>query len=322
VQSPGRPDSLRGQQRLDVGQALLGQPGRLGGHHHEHALPGQAKQLGGLPERVPVGRPPGEQGLHQRRAFPGPGEQQLRRGLPVGDGELLGVLADQPPHAGGGVDERLGGGLVASAGLLDDRLPQLGEADPVGVQDVGQRRALLGPAAAGLAGRRQVGGPVGGELGDHRLEVAGHRVSQVLEAHHLPVTVELDLGQQPLDDPVDQHGKPGPDRPGDLGDLGGQDDALDPVLLDPAVRSLAGAVIGVGISAWYTAGDHANPKTTCRSWTPAWPTWRRACRCDRPSGAGRLPRSAGLVPARPRPAGWHCRSCWAGGRTSRAGATR
>ena len=28
---------------------------------------------------------------------------------------------------------------------------------------------------------------------------------------------------------------------------------------DPAVRTLAGAVIGVGISAWYTAGDHANP---------------------------------------------------------------
>jgi hypothetical protein len=23
---------------------------------------------------------------------------------------------------------------------------------------------------------------------------------------------------------------------------------------------VAGAVIGVGISAWYTAGDHANPK--------------------------------------------------------------
>jgi hypothetical protein len=105
--------------------------------------------------------------------------------------------------------------------------PQLGEADPVGVQDVGQRRALLGPAAAGLAGRRPVGGPVGGELGDHRLEVAGDRVSQVLEAHHLPVTVELNLGQQPLDDPVDQLGKPGPDRPGDLGDLGGQDDARD-----------------------------------------------------------------------------------------------
>jgi AcrR family transcriptional regulator len=29
---------------------------------------------------------------------------------------------------------------------------------------------------------------------------------------------------------------------------------------DPAVRTLAGAVIGVGISAWYTAGDHATPK--------------------------------------------------------------
>jgi AcrR family transcriptional regulator len=28
---------------------------------------------------------------------------------------------------------------------------------------------------------------------------------------------------------------------------------------DPAVRTLAGAVIGVGISAWSTAGDHANP---------------------------------------------------------------
>ena len=29
---------------------------------------------------------------------------------------------------------------------------------------------------------------------------------------------------------------------------------------DPAVRTLAGAVIGVGISAWYTAGHHASPK--------------------------------------------------------------
>jgi AcrR family transcriptional regulator len=29
---------------------------------------------------------------------------------------------------------------------------------------------------------------------------------------------------------------------------------------DPAVRTVAGAVIGVGISAWYTAGDHASPK--------------------------------------------------------------
>ena len=29
---------------------------------------------------------------------------------------------------------------------------------------------------------------------------------------------------------------------------------------DPAVRTLAGAVIGVGISAWSTAGDHASPK--------------------------------------------------------------
>ena len=29
---------------------------------------------------------------------------------------------------------------------------------------------------------------------------------------------------------------------------------------DPAVLTVAGAVIGVGISAWYTAGDHASPK--------------------------------------------------------------
>ena len=29
---------------------------------------------------------------------------------------------------------------------------------------------------------------------------------------------------------------------------------------DPAVRTLARAVIGVGISAWYTAGHHASPK--------------------------------------------------------------
>ena len=29
---------------------------------------------------------------------------------------------------------------------------------------------------------------------------------------------------------------------------------------DPAVRTVAGAVIGLGISAWYTAGDHASLK--------------------------------------------------------------
>jgi AcrR family transcriptional regulator len=29
---------------------------------------------------------------------------------------------------------------------------------------------------------------------------------------------------------------------------------------DPAVRAVAGAVVGVGISAWYTAGDHASPR--------------------------------------------------------------
>jgi hypothetical protein len=29
---------------------------------------------------------------------------------------------------------------------------------------------------------------------------------------------------------------------------------------DPAVRTLTGAVIGVGISAWYTAGDHATAR--------------------------------------------------------------
>jgi AcrR family transcriptional regulator len=29
---------------------------------------------------------------------------------------------------------------------------------------------------------------------------------------------------------------------------------------DPAVRTVAGAVVGVGISAWYTAGDHASPR--------------------------------------------------------------
>jgi MftR C-terminal domain len=28
---------------------------------------------------------------------------------------------------------------------------------------------------------------------------------------------------------------------------------------DPEVRTVAGAIIGVAISAWYTAGDRANP---------------------------------------------------------------
>jgi NADP oxidoreductase coenzyme F420-dependent len=89
-----------------------------------------------------------------------------------------------------------------------------------------------------------------------------------------------------------------------------------------AVRSLAGAVIGVASAPGTPPATTPTPRTTCRSWTPAWPTWRRAYRCDRPSGAGRLLRSAGLVPATPRPGGWYCRSCRAGGGTSRAGTTR
>jgi hypothetical protein len=224
VEPPGRAHAPRGQQRLDVRQALLGQPGGLGGDHHEHPLPGQPQQLGGLPQRVPVGNPPGEQGLHQRGALLGPGQQQLGRGLPVGHGELLGVLADQPPHVARGVDERVGRRTHAPPTLLHDRLPELGEADPVGVQDVGQRRALLGPTAAGGAGRGQVRWRAGGELGDHRLQVAADGVAQVLDADDLPVTVELDLGQDALDDPVDQLWKPCPDRLGGLGDLRGQDD--------------------------------------------------------------------------------------------------
>jgi len=74
-----------------------------------------------------------------------------------------------------------------------------------------QRRALLGPAAAGRARRRQVGRLIRGELGDHRLQVAGDGVAEVLDAHDLPITVELDFGQKALDDPVGQLGKPCPD---------------------------------------------------------------------------------------------------------------
>ena len=122
----------------------------------------------------------------------------------VGHGELLGVLANQPPHAAGRVDQRVGRRPHAPPALLDDRLPELGEADPVGVQDVRQGRALLGAAAAGHARRRQVGRLIRGELRDHRLQVAGDGVPEVLEAHHLPITVELNLGQDAPHDSVDQ----------------------------------------------------------------------------------------------------------------------
>jgi hypothetical protein len=223
VQPPGRPDPTGGQERLDVRQPLLGQPWRLGGHHDEDPLPGQPEELGGLPERVPVGNAAGEQRLHQGGAFPRSGEQQLRRGLPVGDRELLGVLADEPPHPAGRVHDHLRRRLCAPS-LVDDGFPQLGEADPVGVKDVRQRGALLGPAATGGARRGQVGRPVGGELADHRLEVAGDRAPEVVDADDVAVAVELDLRQDALHDPVDQLGKPRPDRPRDLGDLGREDD--------------------------------------------------------------------------------------------------
>jgi hypothetical protein len=152
------------------------------------------------------------------------GQQQLRRGLPVGHRELLGVLADQPPHPTGGIDERLGRRLGVPR-LLDDRLPQLGEAEPVGVQDVRQRCALLGAAATGRARRGHVGRTVAGELGDHRLQVAPNRASKILEADDVTVAVELDLGQDALDDPVDEVGKSSGDQPRDLGDLRGEDHA-------------------------------------------------------------------------------------------------
>jgi hypothetical protein len=164
VQVPGRADPPPGQERLGVRQPFLGEPGRLDGHHDEDSFPGQPEQLGRLPQGVPVGDAPGEHRLHQGRALPGTGEQQLRRGLPVGHRELLGVLADEPPHAAGGVDEGVGRRPRAPPALLHDRLPELGEADPVGVEDVGQGRALLGAAAAGGARRRQVGRLVGGQL--------------------------------------------------------------------------------------------------------------------------------------------------------------
>jgi hypothetical protein len=71
------------------------------------------------------------------------------------------------------------------------------------VQDVRQRRALLGAAPAGRARRRQVGRPIRGELADHRLQVAADRRSELLGADDLLVAVEQDLRQDALDDPVD-----------------------------------------------------------------------------------------------------------------------
>jgi hypothetical protein len=93
------------------------------------------------------------------------------------------------------------------------------------MQDVGQGHALPGALAAGRAGRGQVGRLVGGELADHRLQVAADRLSKVTEVDDLTVAIELDLRHHPLHDPLDQVGKARGDRPGDRGDLGRQDRA-------------------------------------------------------------------------------------------------
>jgi hypothetical protein len=111
------------------------------------------------------------------------------------------------------------------------------------VQDVRQRRALLGPAAAGRAGRRQVGRRLHGELPHHRVEVAADGVPKVLEAHDLPVAVELDLGHDALDDQVDQSGKPRPERSRDLGDLGRQDAARTMRAVTPGREVLHGSSV-------------------------------------------------------------------------------
>jgi hypothetical protein len=93
------------------------------------------------------------------------------------------------------------------------------------VQDVRQRHALPGAQATGRTGRGQVGRLLGGELTGHRLEVAADRLSKVIEADDIAATVELDLRQDTLHDPVDQVRKSRHDRPGDLGQLRSQDSA-------------------------------------------------------------------------------------------------
>jgi AcrR family transcriptional regulator len=55
---------------------------------------------------------------------------------------------------------------------------------------------------------------------------------------------------------------------------------------DPAVRTLAGAVIGVGIAPGTPLDTMPAPRTISRSWMPAWPSWRRASRCDVEPGGG------------------------------------
>jgi len=75
------------------------------------------------------------------------------------------------------------------------------------MKDVRQGCALAGALATGHARCREVGRQVRGELADHGLQVVADRASEVLQADDVPVAVELDLGQDALDDPLDKVGK-------------------------------------------------------------------------------------------------------------------
>jgi hypothetical protein len=58
VQLPGRADPPPGQERLGVREPLLGEPGRLDGHHDEDSFPGQRSSLAASHRVSRSGMPP------------------------------------------------------------------------------------------------------------------------------------------------------------------------------------------------------------------------------------------------------------------------
>lgn len=119
------------------------------------------------------------------------------------------LVGQLPDHAGRGEQGVGRDRLTAAAGVLDQFVPQRGEADPVGLQYLGQRHALVGATAAGL--RR--GGQVEGGLrvpdgGDDEPQVVRDGAVQVLGRDEV-VAVERDAVEDRGVGVVDQPGQPG-----------------------------------------------------------------------------------------------------------------
>ena len=96
------------------------------------------------------------------------------------------------------------------AGLDEQLLPQECEAEAVGAQQLGQRHPLLGAAPAGAPRRPEVRIVRCGHRAEHEREVVAHRPAQFGARDDRVGSVEVDLGGDAIDEPLDQVVEPPP----------------------------------------------------------------------------------------------------------------